>query len=238
MARRLLALVVLFWLAVPVSSLWASEPTTVRVFQIRYRPVTEVAAAVQTLLSEEGSLTVHPGQSRITVQDRPEVVARAAEMITKMDRSPDRYLIEVVLLQGLPEELPPAQRAPVDARLKRMFPFVSYRRIGATNVDGVIGQPAAADLGEGHRVTFIANSLGISDDTPWGIPDTGNRIHLQLLTLSRVTTDPAGKQRSVEVLKTSVYLSAKQEVFIGAGTSEDSTQGLVLILQANDIGGD
>jgi len=238
MARRLIALLVLCWLAAPVSSLSASEPTTVRVFQIRYRPVTEVAAAVQTLLSEEGSLTVHPGQSRITVQDRPEVVARAAEMITKMDRSPDRYLIEVVLLQGLPEELPPAQRAPVDARLKRMFPFVSYRRIGATNVDGVIGQPAAADLGEGHRVTFIANSLGISDDTPWGIPDTGNRIHLQLLTLSRVTTDPAGKQRSVEVLKTSVYLSAKQEVFIGAGASEDSTQGLVLILQANEIGGD
>jgi hypothetical protein len=200
--------------------------------------VTEVAAAVQTLLSEEGSLTVHPGKSRITVQDRPEVVDRAADMIAKMDRSPDRYLIEVVLLQGVPVELPPAQRAPVDARLKRMFPFVSYRRIGATSVDGVIGQPAAADLGEGHQVTFVASSLAISDDTPWGIPDTGDRIHLQLLTLKRVTTDPAGKQRSVEVLKTSIYLSEKQEVFIGAGASEDSTQGLVLILQANEIGGD
>jgi hypothetical protein len=238
MARRLLALVVLFWLVAPVSSLWASEPTTVRVFQVRYRSVTEVAAAVQTLLSEEGSLTVHPGKSRITVQDRPEVVDRAADMIAKMDRSPDRYLIEVVLLQGVPVELPPAQRAPVDARLKRMFPFVSYRRIGATSVDGVIGQPAAADLGEGHQVTFVASSLAISDDTPWGIPDTGDRIHLQLLTLKRVTTDPAGKQRSVEVLKTSIYLSEKQEVFIGAGASEDSTQGLVLILQANEIGGD
>ena len=87
-------------------------------------------------------------------------------------------------------------------------------------------------------MTFVASSLGISDDTPWGIPDTGNRIHLQLLTLKRVTTDSAGKQRSVEVLRTSVYLSEKQEVFIGAGASEDSTQGLVLILQANEIGGD
>lgn len=238
MTRRLLALVVLFWLAVPVSSLWASEPTTVHVFQVHYRPVSEVAAAVQKLLSEEGSLTVHPGQSRITVQDRPEVVDRAAEMIAKMDRSPDRYLVDVVLLQGVPDELPPAQRAPVDARLKRMFPFASYRRIGATSVDGMMGEPATADLGEGHQVTFVASSLGISNDTPWGIPDTGNRIHLQLLTLKRVTTDSAGKQRSVEILRTSVYLSEKQEVFIGAGASEDSTQGLVLILQANHIGGD
>jgi len=119
-----------------------------------------------------------------------------------------------------------------------MFPFVSYRQIGATSVDGVIGQPAAADLGEGHQVTFVANLLGNSDDTPWGTPDMGNRIHLQLLTLSRVTTDPAGKQRSVEVLKTSVFLSEKQEVFIGAGASEDSTHGLVLILKANKVGGD
>jgi hypothetical protein len=42
----------------------------------------------------------------------------------------------------------------------------------------------------------------------------------------------------VEVLKTSVFLSEKQEVFIGAGASEDSRSGLVLILQAQEIGGD
>jgi len=238
MVRRLLALVVLLWLAAPAATLGASEPTTVRVFQVRYCSVTEVAAAVQTLLSEEGSLTVHPRKSRITVQDRPAVVDAAAEMIAKMDRSPDRYLIEVVLLQGVAEELPPGQQAPVDARLKRMFPFVAYRRIGVTSVDGVMGEPAAADLGEGHRVSFLASPLETSDSMPWGMPDMGNRMHLQWLTLHRLTTDRAGQQRSVEVLKTSVFLSEKQEVFIGAGASEDSSRGLVLILQAQEIGGD
>jgi len=238
MARRLLALVVLLWLAAPAATLGASEPTTVRVFQVRYRPVTEVAAAVQALLTEDGSLTVQPRQSRITVQDRPEVVEAAAEMIAKMDRSPDRYLIDVVLLQGVAEELPPAQRAPVDTRLKRMFPFVAYRRIGATSFDGVMGEPAAADLGEGHRVSFLANLLVFDDNAPWGIPDTGNRVHLQWLTLHRLTTDRTGKQQSVEILRTSVFLSEKQEVFIGAGASEDSDRGLVLILQAQEIGGD
>lgn len=238
MARHLTVLMVLLSLAAGAQALWASEPTTVRVFQVRHCAVTEVAAAVQKLLTEDGSLTVHPRQSRITVQDRPEVVAAAAEMIAKMDRSPDRYLIEVVLLQGVAQELPPGQQAPVDARLKRMFPFVAYRRIGATSFDGVMGDPASADLGEGHRVSFLASSLGISDDTPWGIPDTANRVHLQWLTLHRLTTDRTGKQRSVEILRTSVFLSEKQEVFIGAGASEDSSQGLVLILQAHEIGGD
>ena len=238
MARQLPVLMVLLSLIVAVPALWASEPTTVRVFQVRYRPVTEVAAAVQALLTEDGSLTVQPRQSRITVQDRPEVVEAAAEMIAKMDRSPDRYLIDVVLLQGVAEELPPAQRAPVDTRLKRMFPFVAYRRIGVTSFDGVMGEPAAADLGEGHRVSFLANLLVFDDNAPWGIPDTGNRVHLQWLTLHRLTTDRTGKQQSVEILRTSVFLSEKQEVFIGAGASEDSDRGLVLILQAQEIGGD
>ena len=238
MARQLPVLMVLLSLIVAVPALWASEPTTVRVFQVRYRPVTEVAAAVQALLTEDGSLTVQPRQSRITVQDRPEVVEAAAEMIAKMDRSPDRYLINVVLLQGVAEELPPAQRAPVDSRLKRMFPFVAYRRIGTTSFDGVMGEPAAADLGEGHRVSFLANLLVFDDNAPWGIPDTGNRVHLQWLTLHRLTTDRTGKQQSVEILRTSVFLSENQEVFIGAGASEDSDRGLVLILQAQEIGGD
>jgi len=238
MARQLPVLMVLLSLIVAVPALWASEPTTVRVFQVRYRPVTEVAAAVQALLTEDGSLTVQPRQSRITVQDRPEVVEAAAEMIAKMDRSPDRYLIDVVLLQGVAEELPPGQRAPVDSRLKRMFPFVAYRRIGTTSFDGVMGEPAAADLGEGHRVSFLANLLVFDDNAPWGIPDTGNRVHLQWLTLHRLTTDRTGKQQSVEILRTSVFLSENQEVFIGAGASEDSDRGLVLILQAQEIGGD
>ena len=88
----------------------------VRVFQLQHCSVTEAAAAVQALLSEDGSLTVHPHQSRITVQDRPDVVERAAKVIADMDRSPDRYLIEVVLLEGVAEELPPQQRVAVDAR--------------------------------------------------------------------------------------------------------------------------
>jgi hypothetical protein len=237
MSRRSLALAVLLGLLL-LGSGWAADPTTVRVFQVHNCSVTDAAAAVQSLLSENGSLTVHPYQSRITVQDSPDVVERVAKVIADMDRSPDRYLIEVVLLEGVSQELPPQQRAHVDSRLGRMFPFVSYRRIGAANFDGVMGETASADLGEGNRVSFLAESVSMRADTPYGIPDPGNRLHLQWLTLNKATTDAAGRERSTEILRTSVYLSEKQEVFIGAGSSEDSGRGLVLILQARSIGAD
>lgn len=235
MPRRVLALAVLLGL-MALGTASAVEPTTVRVFQVRYCSVTDAAAAVQALLSESGSLTVHPHQSRITVQDRADVVERAAEVIADMDRSPDRYIIEVALLEGVAEELPAQQRAQVDARLRRMGKFASYRRIGATTINGVLGEPASADLGEGHRVSFLAESLGISDDTPFGIPKPGSRIHVKWLTLNRTATLADGRQRSIEVFRGSVFLSEKQEVFILAGSSEDSDRGLVLILQARSIG--
>lgn len=234
MNRKLLTAAVLVGLV--AAAAWAAEPTTTRVFQVRHCSVTDAAAAVQVLLTESGSLTVQPHHARITVQDRPEVVERAAEVIARMDRSPDRFRIEVTLLEGAARELPARERTEVDARLQRMFPFTSYRRIGVTNFEGMIGEPTAADLGEGHRVSFLASSLGVSENLPYGIPDPGRRVHLQWLTLTKTATDANGEQRSIEVLRTSAYISERQEVIIGAGSSENSERGLVLILQARAIG--
>ena len=237
MVRRITVALLLVGLAVP-SLMAAPGPTAVRVFHIRHCSVAEVAAAVEKLLTEDGSFTVQPGKSRITVQDRPDVVERVAGVIAELDRSPDRYTIEVALLEGNLRDLPPAQRATVDDRLLRMFPFTSYRSIGATTFEGVVGEPTEADLGEGHLVSFLAESVRIRSDTPYGIPNHGDRVHLRWLTLVRLPEDPGGSRRPIEVLRTSVFLSEEQEVFIGAGASEDASRGLVLILQAHTIGGE
>jgi hypothetical protein len=236
MVRRIILAVLVFAVAGLVAA--APGPTTVRTFQIRHCSVTEAVAAVEPLLTENGSLTVQPGKSRITVQDRADVVARAAEVIAALDRSPDRYRIEIILLEGVKGQLPAGQRTAVDERLLRMFPFETYRRIGSTTFDGVLGEAADAELGEGIKVAFLAQSLGIGDDAPWGIPRPGTRVHLQWLTLSKQTAAADGSLRSVELLRTSVFLSENQEITIGAGAAESSKRGLVMILQAHSIGGD
>jgi len=216
----------------------APGPTTARTFQVRHCTVTEAAAAVEPLLTENGSLTVQPGKSRITVQDRADVVERAAEVIAELDRSPDRYQIEITLLEGAKGQLPARQRTGLDERLLRMFPFESYRTIGSTTFDGVLGEPADANLGEGLRVEFLAQSLGVGDDSPWGIPRPGTRVHLQWLTVSKQTSSADGSLQSSELLRTSVFLSEKQELIMGVGAAEDSSRGLVMVLQAHSIGGD
>ncbi len=237
MIRRLIPLVLV--IAVIVPSLAAGPvPTTVRVFHLRHCSVTEAAAAVEALLTEDGSLTVQPRRARITVQDRPDVVERAAEVIAELDQPPGRYLIEVEILEGVQRMLPADQRADVADRLLRMFPFTSYRSIGVATFNGVVGEPAEAALGEGYHLSFLAESLGIGDDTPFGIPRPGSRIHLQWLSLSKLTDSSSGRLQTAELLRTSVFLSENQEVILGAGASENSARGLVLILQAHTIGGE
>ena len=164
MLRRTLLLTLTFLIAGFATA--APGPTTTRTFQVRHCTVTEAASAVEPLLTENGSLTVQPGKSRITVQDRADVVERAAEVIAELDRSPDRYQIEITLLEGAKGQLPNSRYTDFDESLYRMFPFQSYRTIGSTTFDGVLGEPADAELGEGLRVEFLAQSLGVGDDSP------------------------------------------------------------------------
>ncbi len=214
----------------------ADVATTVKVFQIQHSSVMEAAEAVQPLLSVHGSLTVQPRQSRITVQDTPEVMAKVTEVLAKLDRAPGAYAVEVELLHGSNAQPDRSKQAAVDERLKRMFPFKSYRRIGTAVFEGELGTPTSAVLGEGYRIAFLPSLLTVSDNAPWGMPNMGNRIELQDLVLEKVTEAADGAQAVVEVVRSNVQLSPRQEALIGAGASEDSSNGLVLIVRSKSEG--
>jgi hypothetical protein len=236
MMSRATVILLLVALATP-AALAAPEPTTVRVFHIQHCSIAEAAAAVEELLTEDGSFTVQPSKSRITVQDRPEVIDRVARVIAELDRTPDNYVLEFVLLEGTQDDIPLAQQATVDQRVMGMFPYTAYRTIGTTTINGLAGESARASLGEGYRVSFHAASTNARRATPYGVRYPEGSIQLQSLALEKMSDGPAGDQRSAEVLRASVILSQGQDVIIGAGTSEDASRGLVLTLHAQSIGG-
>ena len=232
--KRSLTLIVLF---VAASAVAAAE-TVSRVFTLQHVSVSEATAAVQPMLSSEGSLTLQPSRSRITVQDFPEVVDRVARVVGELDRLPEHYRVHIELLEGGAEQ-PFGSAAEVEAndRLKKMFKFPAYRRLGSAVVEGELGADARASLGSGYRVSFLARIPTVSPDTPWGMPDPGTRIQLRGLTLEHMRSSANGEQVSREFLRTNILLSPNQKVYIGAGSSEDSETGLVLIVHVQDAGG-
>lgn len=235
MRRRRPGLAVLLFLATALTAVAAD--TVSRVFTLRYVEVAEVSAAVQPMLSEHGVLTLQPSQSRMTVQDLPEVVERVARRIAEIDHVPDRFRIEIELLQGGPESpFGAITEVEADERLRKMFKFPAYQRLGSAVLEGDLGSTVQAELGRDHKVSFLAQLPAHSPDAPWGSPDPGNRIHLRGLSLQRVTVGGDGTQTSEQVLRTTVLLAPGQEVYIGAGGSENATVGWVLIVRALEIG--
>jgi len=232
--RSILAVVVALLVATAAG---ANVETVSRVFTLQHVSVSEASAAVQPLLSEHGSLILQPGRSRITVQDLPQVVERVALLLDDIDRSPERYDIKVELFEGRPEPYSAASEVPIDDRLRKMFKFASFHRLGSAILKGELGSPAQADLGGGFQVSLVPRSIEYSQDTPWGTPDPGNRIHLRPLTLKRITVTSDGTQEIDVLLRTNVLIAPHQKVYIGAGASEDAANGLVLIVQSGGPGG-
>jgi len=234
MLRKIFVLVVIIGIAAAVTA--ANLETVSRVFKLEYASVSDASAAIQPMLSENGSLTLQPKLSRIVVQDQPEIIDRVSELIQKLDHVPGTYSIQVDLLKGgKATPYGTADEADVEERLRKMFKVEAFRRIGSSTIEGELGSPARAKLGTSFQVSLLAQRPEYSKSSPWGVRDPGNRLQLRQLVLERTAVSADGTLTTAELLRTNVLLSPKQTVYIGAGNSEESEDVLVLIVYAEQF---
>jgi len=244
MVRRALTFLLIVSAAVVTTA--ADVETVARVFRLDHLSISEASSAVQPMLSESGSMTLHPSRSRITVQDLPDVVDRVAKVLDELDHVPGRYRIQIDLLEGRPETndreervrpYSSADQVQLDQRLKSMFKFPVIRRLGSALLEGELGSSVQAEVGRGFEISFIAHTPESYEDAPWGSPDLSDRIQLRRLVLTRVSVGPDGTQMKEIVLRTNMLLAPNQKIYVGAGNSEDAEKGLVLIVHAQEFGG-
>lgn len=219
-------IVALVGIVLTAPTVQADEDVVVRVFRIEHLKVAEVSAAIQPMLSDEGSVTVEPSKGRLVVRDRAAVMAVISEAVERLDHKPLPFRIRVELLEGSQTQVSMPGIQEVGQRLKKMFPFKFYRGLGSMVLGGVTGDEITVDLDENYKilVTVLDHRL---KPTAFGIPNQGLRLELQPLVLVR-----SGPKGAKEILRTRVVVSQNQEVVIGAGENEDSDRGLVLIVKA------
>jgi len=73
--------------------------TVAEVFEIYYGRAEELEGAVRMMLSDQGKLSVNKSANMIIVSDRPEVIARIRELLTKLDRKPKNIDIAVEFVE-------------------------------------------------------------------------------------------------------------------------------------------
>ncbi len=248
MTRRALCLFVLT-LVLP-AALAAAAVTTSKVFKLRYLRVGDAALLVQPLLSEEGSLTIEARGSRLTVQDRQEVVDAVARLLGELDVAPARYRVLVELYEATKDAAAGGASA-ADLKLGDVFRFTSFRRVGAAVLEGEVGGAARADLGAGYLIRFRVEPDALEPielpspsavtvlrppelpprARPASEPGGGVRVRLEDLVLVRVV-----EGRPIEVLRSRAEFSTGQQVVVAASASESARRGLVLVLKAEPPG--
>jgi hypothetical protein len=67
------------------------------------------------------------------------------------------------------------------------------------------------------------------------VADVAGRTQVKWLRLDRLVQADGGGEKVDELLKTTVFLSPRQKMIIGAGSSEESSSGLVLILTMHSV---
>ena len=226
MTKRI-ALVVVVLLTLSIAGLLraddapvADEKTlTVYTYQFKHRHAEKAAAAIKTLVSTEGTVSIQPSSNAIVITDRPENVKNIVAALQRFDTAPQALQLSVRLATAsrtadgsrVPDTL--RDVAPNLAALR----YNSFESLGAVNVSGREGEPGILDLGGRYRADFRFGEYDPATDS----------IPLVDFKLSRLEGD-----QLTELYKTTLNLKVGRTVIFGAARDPESQRALVVIVSA------
>lgn len=202
------------------------EARDVRAFSIRHRPVREIAALVEPLLSPDGVISIQPQFNLLTVQDSTEAIARVGRFVSEWDVPPPTYQVRISVLLGTTvPQVPSAVGGGkvLGGELLKVFHFTSYREVETVQVTAAEGTTVEANAGEPYHLRFTLRTVA-GDPT---------RVQLGQLEVSRRQQVVSGGGMALRpVLRTTISLEVGQTAVVGAARSEGASEGLVLVLGA------
>lgn len=141
----------------------AGRRLSTRVFEVRFKPLSEAVLLVDQLLGRCGSYRVPKALGVIAVEDEPEALERIARAIESWDVPPPSVEITVSLILATREQPPDeglrAELRDVSETLSRVTRWTHYERIGTARLHVVEGGAVQADLGENYRVSFRVDAV-------------------------------------------------------------------------------
>ena len=108
----------------------ADEPVS-RTFPIRYKTIQEFQPLVQALLSNRGIIETSADLNMIVVRDLPLNLSQIDSLLTRFDRPTQQFMIEIHLLLGSNDPLPPStpDSIRIHELLDPLFSFSKYEEL-------------------------------------------------------------------------------------------------------------
>jgi hypothetical protein len=218
--KRILTALCAFLLVCGVAMAEPREPgqaLTVRTFTFKHKDADKAAAAIKTLLSPEGSMSIQPSTNALVVTDRAENLKAIAKTLADFDADAKSFRLSVRIVSASrgAAHIPDALKD-----LKPWFsvlPFQNFEKEGDAEVQGKEGEPGLVDLANGYRAEFKFGDYDPASDS----------IKISDLQISKTQKD-----QMAALLKTSLNLRLGQTYLLGAARTPESKRALMIVLVA------
>jgi uncharacterized protein YjdB len=195
------------------------QALTVRTFTFKHKEADKAAAAIKSLLSSDGSVTIQPSTNALVVTDHAENLKTIAKTISGFDVEAQPFKIQVRIVAA--SRQPGGVRVPANLQdIKEwlaVLPYQAFEKLGDADVQGKEGEPSLVDVSTGYRAGFKFGDYDPASDS----------IHISDLQISKVQNDQV-----TSLLKTSLNLRLGQTYVIGAARAPESKRALMIVLVA------
>jgi len=218
--KRILTALCAFLLVCGVAIAAPREPgqaLTVRTFTFKHKEADKAAAAIKTLLSADGSMSIQPSTNALVVTDRAENLKAIAKTLADFDADAKSFRLSVRIVSAA------RGAAHVPDTLKDLKPWLSvlpyqnFEKEGDAEVQGKEGDPGLVDLANGYRAEFKFGDYDPASDS----------IKITDLQISKTQKD-----QMAALLKTSLNLRLGQTYLLGAARTPESKRALMIVLVA------
>lgn len=191
----------------------------VKTFQFKHKQADQAAAAIKTLISAEGSMSIQPSANSLIVTDLPANMAKISAALTQFDQPAQPFRLTVRLVSA---RRGTAAEAKTDAELSDVAPKLALlrynvmERLGAADVTGREGEPGMVTIGT-HRADFRFGEYDPASDT----------LKVSDFKLARMDGDQLSP-----MMKTTLNLKLGQTVIIGVTKDAQSQRALMIVVTA------
>jgi hypothetical protein len=196
----------------------AGKSLTVRTFQFKHKQADKAAAAIKSLMSASGSMSIQPGSNSLVVTDEPENLKRIAATLATFDTAAQPFHLTVRLIsagRGGKSTRFPDELRDIESKLA-VLRYDSVEVMGAAEFEGKEGDPGIVTLTT-YRADFKFGDYDPSSDT----------ISIADFQLGRQSGDTL-----VPLMKTTLNLKLGQTIVMGITRQANSPRALMMVLSA------
>ena len=218
--KRLLTAACAFLLVCGVAMAEPRDPDkalTVRTFTFKHKDADKAAAAIKSLLSAEGSMSIQPSTNALVVTDRPDNMKAIAKTLADFDATaqPFRLSVRIVSAARGAARVPDSLKDIKD--YLAVLPYQSFEKEGDADLQGKEGAPGVVDMPSGYRAEFKFGDYDPASDSL-----KINDLHISKMQKDQLTS----------LLTTSLNLRLGQTYVLGAARAPESKRALMIVLVA------